>query len=93
MVSDLTSLDIANASLLDEATAAAEAMALARRSSKSKQNAFFVDENCHPQNIAVIKTRAEPLGIEIIVASPDELDASKVFGAVYQYPGYLWTCA
>ena len=87
MVSDLTSLDIANASLLDEATAAAEAMALARRSSKSKQNAFFVDENCHPQNIAVIKTRAEPLGIEIIVASPDELDASKVFGAVFQYPG------
>lgn len=60
MVSDLTSLDVANASLLDEATAAAEAMTMARRSSKSKSNTFFVDKNCHPQNIAVIKTQAEP---------------------------------
>jgi len=87
MVSDLTSLDVANASLLDEATAAAEAMTMAKRSGKSKKMSFFVDENCHPQNIAVIKTRAEPLDIKIIVGSPDELDASEVFGAIFQYPG------
>jgi glycine dehydrogenase len=87
MVSDLTGLDIANASLLDEATAAAEAMTMAKRSSKSKANTFFVDENCHPQNIAVIKTRAEPLDIEIIVGNPDDLDAASVFGAIFQYPG------
>ena len=87
MVCDLTNLDIANASLLDESTAAAEAMTMAKRSSKSKNMAFFVDENCHPQNIAVIKTRAEPLDIEIVVASPDALDASSVFGAIFQYPG------
>ncbi len=87
MVADLTGLDIANASLLDESTAAAEAMTMARRVGKSKANAFFVDENCHPQNIAVIKTRAQPLGIDIIVADPDEMDASKVYGAIFQYPG------
>ena len=87
MVSDLTGLEIANASLLDEATAAAEAMTMARRVAKSKATAFFVDENCHPQNIAVMQTRAEPLGIEIIIGSPDDLDASQVFGAVFQYPG------
>ncbi len=88
MVSDLTGLEIANASLLDEATAAAEAMMMAKRASKSKASAFFVDENCHPQTIDVIKTRAEPLGIEIIVDSPEtEMDGSKVFGAIFQYPG------
>ncbi|WP_319499054.1 aminomethyl-transferring glycine dehydrogenase [uncultured Cohaesibacter sp.] len=87
MVSDLTGLEIANASLLDEATAAAEAMTMAQRASKSKANVFFVDENCHPQNIAVIQTRAEPLGIEVKVAAPEELDASEVFGAIFQYPG------
>ena len=64
MVSDLTGLEIANASLLDEATAAAEAMTMAQRVAKSKAKAFFVDENCHPQNIAVIQTRAAPLDIE-----------------------------
>ena len=91
MVSDLTGLDIANASLLDEATAAAEAMAMAHRGSRSKANnaAFFVDKNCHPQTIAVIKTRAEPLGIDVVVADPDELDAGAVFGAIFQYPGHL----
>jgi len=62
MVIDLTGLDIANASLLDEATAAAEAMTMAQRVAKSKATAFFVDENCHPQNIAVMRTRAAPLG-------------------------------
>ena len=87
MVSDLTGLEIANASLLDEATAAAEAMTMAQRASKSKSNVFFVDENCHPQNIAVIETRAEPLGITVKVAAPEDLDASEVFGAIFQYPG------
>ena len=88
MVSDLTGLPIANASLLDEATAAAEAMTMAKRGSKSKATAFFVDENCHPQTIEVIKTRAEPLGIEVIIDSPEgKLDATRVFGAIFQYPG------
>ena len=88
MVADLTGLDIANASLLDEATAAAEAMAMAERASKSKQTAFFVDHHCHPQTLDVIRTRAEPLGWEIIVGDPfTELDASMVFGAIFQYPG------
>ncbi len=87
MVSDLTGLEIANASLLDEATACAEAMTMAQRVSKSKVTAFFVDENCHPQNIAVMKTRAAPLGIEVIVGAPDDMDASAVFGAIFQFPG------
>ena len=87
MVADLTGLPVANASLLDEATAAAEAMTMAQRSAKSKANAFFVDRFCHPQTIAVIKTRALPLGIEIIEDMIDNLDPSKVFGAIFQYPG------
>ena len=87
MVSDLTGLEIANASLLDEATACAEAMTMAQRVAKSKSKAFFVDENCHPQNIAVIQTRAAPLGIEVIVGAPEDMDATAVFGAIFQYPG------
>ena len=87
MISDLTGLEIANASLLDEATACAEAMVMARRVSKSKAGAFFVDRDCHPQNIAVIQTRAAPLGIEVIVAPPDRMDPEQVFGALFQYPG------
>jgi glycine dehydrogenase len=87
MVCDLTGMEIANASLLDEATACAEAMTMAQRVAKSKAKAFFVDENCHPQNINVIKTRAAPLGIEVIVGAPDDLDAAAVFGAVFQFPG------
>lgn len=87
MVSDLTGLEIANASLLDESTACAEAMTMAERVSKSKSKAFFVDRDCHPQNIAVIQTRAKPLGIEVIVGNPDKMDASTVFGALFQYPG------
>lgn len=87
MVCDLTGLDIANASLLDESTAAAEAMAMAKRASKSKATGFFVDENCHPQNIAVIKTRAEPLDIDVIVDSPGNIIPEDVFGAIFQYPG------
>ena len=87
MVSDLTGLEVANASLLDEATACAEAMTMAQRVAKSKARAFFVDRDCHPQNIAVIETRAAPLGIEVIVGNPAKMDASKVFGAIFQYPG------
>jgi glycine dehydrogenase len=87
MVADLTGLEIANASLLDEATACAEAMVMAERVAKSKARAFFIDENCHPQNIAVMKTRAEPLGIEVIVGAPEALDPKAVFGAIFQYPG------
>ena len=87
MVADLTGLEIANASLLDEATAAAEAMTMAQRVAKSKARAFFVDENCHPQNIDVMRTRAAPLGIEVIVGAPEDLEAERVFGAVFQYPG------
>ncbi len=88
MISDLTGLDIANASLLDEATAAAEAMAMARRSAKSKADTFFIDRDCHVQTIEVIRTRAEPLGIECQVGDPfTELDPEAVFGAIFQYPG------
>ncbi|MEE2953435.1 MAG: aminomethyl-transferring glycine dehydrogenase [Pseudomonadota bacterium] len=88
MISDLTGLDVANASLLDEGTAAAEAMAMAHRLSKSGRDLFFVDENCHPQTIAVLKTRAEPLGWTITVADPfTDLDPAAIFGAIVQYPG------
>ncbi len=86
MVSDLTGLPVANASLLDEATATAEAMTMAKRVSKSKSTNFFVDENCHPQNINVMRTRAKPLGINLIVGNPETLKAQDVFGAIFQYP-------
>jgi glycine dehydrogenase len=89
MISDLTGLEIANASLLDEATACAEAMTMAERVAKSKAKAFFIDENCHEQNIEVMKTRARPLGIEIIVGDPNSLNPIQVFGAIFQYPGTL----
>ncbi len=87
MIADLTGLEIANASLLDEATAAAEAMAMARRVSQSKATSFFVDSDCHPQTIAVLQTRAEPLGWTVMVGDPAGLDAAAVFGALFQYPG------
>ena len=87
MVADLTGLPVANASLLDEATAAAEAMAMAERVAKSKARAFFVDQNCHPQTIDVMRTRARPLGIELVVDAPENLQADQVFGAIFQYPG------
>ena len=88
LVADLTGLEIANASLLDEGTAAAEAMAMAHRISGTGRTLFFVDQDCHPQTIAVISVRAEALGWRIKVGDPfHDLDASQVFGAVFQYPG------
>jgi glycine dehydrogenase len=88
MISELCVLDVANASLLDEATAAAEAMAMARRVVKSPANAFFVDAECHAQTIAVVRTRAEPLGWAIVVGDPlNDLEPAAVFGALLQYPG------
>ncbi len=87
MITDLTGLEIANASLLDESTACAEAMTMAQRVSKSKAMKFFVDRDCHPQNIALVKTRAAPLGIEVVVGDPDKMKAEEVFGALFQYPG------
>ncbi|MCY7260662.1 aminomethyl-transferring glycine dehydrogenase [Pseudomonas protegens] len=86
MTIDLTGLDLANASLLDEATAAAEAMALAKRVAKSRSNLFFVDEHCHPQTISVVRTRAEGFGFEVMVDAVDNLPAHQVFGALLQYP-------
>lgn len=89
MVLDLTGLDLANASLLDEATAAAEAMTLCKRMSKAKRaNVFLVDAELHPQTISVIQTRAEPLGYEVIVGDVEALlDQHEAFGVVVQYPG------
>ncbi len=93
MIADLTGCDLANASMLDEATAAAEAMTLLRRAGKSKHNGFFVDEDVHPQTAAVVATRAEPLGIEIITGNPEEhlVPGSgvfgKIFGALVAQPG------
>ena len=86
MCADLTGMQIANASLLDEATAAAEAMTLAKRSCKSKSNVFFVSKGVHPQSLEVIRTRAEPLGIEIVVGSDDQALALDSFGVLLQYP-------
>ena len=86
MVSDLTGLDISNASLLDEATAAAEAMTLAKRVSKSKSNNFFVDEMCFPQTIKVMQTRAKPLDINIIIGPSLSCKKEDYFGAIFQYP-------
>jgi glycine dehydrogenase len=88
MVVDLTGLDIANASLLDEGTAAAEAMTLARRGSNSTSNVFFVSTHCHPQTIEVVRTRARALGIEMVVA--DEAHGlPDCFGVLLQYPHSL----
>jgi len=88
MICDLSGLDVANASLLDEATAAAEAMALAERASTVKTKSFFVDSDTHPQTLALLRTRAEPLGWNLIVGAPlTDLDKADVFGALLQYPG------
>lgn len=86
MTIDLTGLDLASASLLDEATAAAEAMALAKRVAKAKSNLFFVDSHCHPQTISVVQTRAEAFGFDVVVDEVDNLGQHPVFGALLQYP-------
>src|SRR3954468_7510953 len=88
MVTDLTGMDIANASMLDEATAAAEAMTLCAAVKGQKEGAaFFVSKECHPQTIEVVATRAEPLGIRVIVGDHQTFDFSEsVFGVLLQYP-------
>jgi glycine dehydrogenase len=87
MVMDLTGMEIANASLLDEATAAAEAMTLCKRAGKSKSKVFFVADDVHPQTLEVVKTRAEFIGFEVQVGSLESLPEQDVFGALVQYPG------
>jgi len=87
LVTELTGLDVANASLLDEATAAAEAMTMARRQSKSTSDRFVVHHDTHPQTIAVLRTRAEPVGIDLVVGDVDALDAGDgLFGALFSLP-------
>ncbi|HCE1904483.1 TPA: aminomethyl-transferring glycine dehydrogenase [Vibrio parahaemolyticus] len=86
MVIDLTGMEIANASLLDEATAAAEAMTLCKRAGRSKSNVFFVADDVHPQTIEVVKTRAKFIGFEVLVGSLESLPEQDVFGALVQYP-------
>ena len=92
MIVDFTGMDIANASLLDEGTAAAEAMGLSHRLNKSDSNLVFVSENCHPQTIDVIQTRAEPMGLKVLVGNEDKvLEQLKedIVCGVLQYPGTL----
>ncbi|MGL5063166.1 MAG: aminomethyl-transferring glycine dehydrogenase [Microcoleus sp.] len=87
MIIDLTGLEIANASLLDEGTAAAEAMAVSYGASKNKAKAFFVSQDCHPQTVEVVQTRAKPLGIEIILGNHQTFEFNiPIFGALLQYP-------
>jgi len=86
LISDLTGLPIANASLLDEATAAAEAMTMAQRSSRHASTTMFVHDDTHPQTIAVMATRAEPLGISLRIGSPADFDPEDVFAALFSYP-------
>ncbi|WP_372832547.1 aminomethyl-transferring glycine dehydrogenase [Pontibacterium sp.] len=87
MVMDLTGMELANASLLDEATAAAEAMTLCKRSNRKKCNTFFVADDVHPQTIDVVKTRAEYFGYDIVVDAADKLGDYDAFGVLLQYPG------
>ncbi len=86
MCAELTGMEIANASLLDEATAAAEAMTLAKRSSKSKSDVFFVSDRVHPQTLEVLRTRAEPLGIELVIGDDARAAETEAFGVLLQYP-------
>src|SRR5688572_26907622 len=87
MVSDLTGLEVANASLLDEATAAAEAMAMSHNLSQAGTKLYYVSQHCHPQTIEVVRTRGEALGFEIVVAPHEKFDLSrKPFGILLQYP-------
>ncbi|MBK9956857.1 MAG: aminomethyl-transferring glycine dehydrogenase [Rhodocyclaceae bacterium] len=92
MVIDLTGMELANASLLDEATAAAEAMTMARRISKSKSNVFFVDEDCFPQTIDVVKTRAGFFGYDLVFGPAADAAKQDCFGALLQYPNDRGEC-
>ncbi|MCB1971530.1 MAG: aminomethyl-transferring glycine dehydrogenase [Geminicoccaceae bacterium] len=87
MICDITAMDIANASLLDEGTAAAEAMAMAHRTSKAKNDTFLADERCHPQTLGVLRTRARSLGIDLRIGKVEELiESTECFGGLVQYP-------
>ncbi|MFB0992505.1 MAG: aminomethyl-transferring glycine dehydrogenase [Rhodospirillales bacterium] len=87
MIVDLTAMELSNASMLDEATAAAEAMTLMKRISKAKSETIFVAENCHPQTIAIIETRATPMGYTVQVGNPStDLNPDDLFGVILQYP-------
>ncbi len=86
LCADLTGMEIANASLLDEATAAAEAMTLAKRSAKSKSDTFFVHDAVHPQTLELLRTRAEPMGIVLRVGTPAEAMEAEAYGVLLQYP-------
>ncbi len=88
MIMDLTAMELANASLLDEATAAAEAMMVGLRVSRNKSNRFFVDKDCFPQTIAVVQTRAEPIGIDVVVGDYlVDIEKGEFFAGLLQYPG------
>ncbi|MFQ5554505.1 MAG: aminomethyl-transferring glycine dehydrogenase [Acidimicrobiia bacterium] len=88
MVSDLTGMELANSSLLDEATAAAEAMTMLKRIARGGSDVFFVDADCHPQTIEVVRTRAEPLGLKVVVGDPErDVDGAAPYGVLLQYPG------
>ncbi|WP_299585311.1 aminomethyl-transferring glycine dehydrogenase [uncultured Microbulbifer sp.] len=88
MIMDLTGMELANASMLDEGTAAAEAMAMCKRQAKrNKSNTYFVDQDCHPQTVAVVKTRAEHFGFEVVVGDVEKDIPTELFGALLQYPG------
>ena len=89
MVADLCGLPLANSSLLDEGTAAAEAMSMSRAITRGKRSVFFIDADTHPQTIACVQTRAEPIGVEVVVGDPESVDFAEqdVFGLLLQYPG------
>jgi glycine dehydrogenase len=88
MISELTALPVANASLLDEATAAAEAMSMCWAAGRQKRSTLFLDAHCHPQTLAVVETRAKPLGIDVLIGPIEELEPSEkdLFAALVQYP-------
>jgi glycine dehydrogenase len=94
MITDLTGMELANASMLDEASACAEAMSFCQRVSKSKSKVFFVANDCYPQNIEVVLTRAEPLGIEVVIGDPlVDLEKLDFFGVLLQYPNTYGNCS
>ena len=94
MVTDLTGMELANASMLDEASACAEAMSFCQRVSKSKSKVFFVANDCLPQNIEVVQTRAEPLDIEVVIGDPSvDLEKLDFFGVLLQYPNTYGNCS